>query len=353
MNETKLNRAHRKLIKIFIGTLLVLTANFGYAQKVTPNSNVREMAKKLFEAEDFENLDRLSLQYLSSHEKIPNGMWKLSELYDGIDSAMSTPPNINTYAEIDKHWNSIQKRLDRWLKKTPSSMMANTLKSIAYTNQGWSYRGTGFSSSVNQDAWVLFNEFIQKAKLNLLSVKSFATKDPNWYCAMFVIAKVEGWSDEQFFELLNEGIAKHPNYYQIYNYASSRFLPQWGGSIDDVERFAKLSAENSTTEEGRSFYARVLWSAYQSHLPASFIKNKNIWLLMKSSFDELVNMYPDPWNLYAYARFSCMAGDRENLKRVIGLIGPAAEIDRVAGPPLNPWGKDFFLKCVAWIDAPL
>lgn len=336
--------------RIIIASILVLISPFGYAQKASPESDVRDEAKQLFNQGRFEDLNRLSLKYLSSQEKLANGIWKFSEIYEGIDLAMSPPDHLKSIAELDKHWNSIQRKLDRWLQISRSSAIANISKSHAYTSQAWSYRGTGLSGSVKEDSWTLFRQNIEKSKLNLLSIRNIAIKDPYWYCEMIVVGKAEGWGNDDFFKIFNEGVARHPTFYPLYSYASSKLLPQWGGSIEEIVKFAAFAAENSKNKEGKSFYARVLWSAYQSRLPDSFIKNEKTWLSMKSSFNDLIATYPDPWNLYAYARFSCMAGDRENLKRIIDLIGKSDEDDQDIGPPVNPWGKDYFSKCRIWAN---
>jgi hypothetical protein len=198
---------------------------------------------------------------------------------------------------------------------------------------------------------MIFNRYIEKSKENLILIQSKATIDPYWYCEMLVVAKAQGWGNENFFKIFNEGILKHPNFYPLYSYASSKLLPQWGGSVEAIESFAEFSAKSPKNRDGESFYARVLWSAYQSRLPNSFVKNERTWLRMKASFDYLIKVYPDAWNLYSYARFSCMAGDRMNLKRIVSLIGGAEEIDRYANPEVNPWGKNFYSQCVDWVGA--
>lgn len=59
-----------------------------------------------------------------------------------------------------------------------------------------------------------------------------------------------------------------------------------------------------------------------------FVNGQADWKRMKSSFDELILKYPDPWNYNNYARFACMAQDfltmRELDKKIAGNPIPIA-----------------------------
>ena len=63
------------------------------------------------------------------------------------------------------------------------------------------------------------------------------------------------------------------------------------------------------------------------------------WPRMRRGFERLTHDYPDRWNINAYAKFACVAGDARTLKQQLAKIGQA--------PILDLWGSmGFFSQCV-------
>ena len=62
------------------------------------------------------------------------------------------------------------------------------------------------------------------------------------------------------------------------------------------------------------------------------------WPRMKSGFEHIVKDHPDPWNLNNFAKFACMARDRDTLRGLMARIQPAV---------LAAWGNmGFYQSCV-------
>lgn len=89
-------------------------------------------------------------------------------------------------------------------------------------------------------------------------------------------------------------------------------MPWWGGSWEEIENLALWSVDQTKAEMGNSMYARIYWSVGQFTQVSNVFKDtKASWPRMKSGFEDLMKRNPNSlWNLNAYARFACDAGDK-------------------------------------------
>ena len=105
----------------------------------------------------------------------------------------------------------------------------------------------------------------------------------------------------------------------------SYYAPKWGGSAADIERFARWAVQRTRSTEGWGMYARIYWFAAQSQFgDRLFIDSWIEWPDMKKGIDDILSRYADDWNLANFAKFSCLAGDVEKTKELLGQMDEAA-----------------------------
>jgi hypothetical protein len=146
----------------------------------------------------------------------------------------------------------------------------------------------------------------------------------------------------QFESLLKEGLDRELYSYQTYSMALEYLLPKWHGDLVEIENFAQQAVSRTAREEGTSLYARIYWSAAQTQFGNElFAKSLAFWPKMKLGFEDVITRYPDAWNLNNYAKFSCLAGDKQKTPELITRIEGSVIADA--------WDPVFlFAQCRAW-----
>ncbi len=124
-------------------------------------------------------------------------------------------------------------------------------------------------------------------------------------------------SEETWEEAFEEAKREHPGRYTIYFDAVSS-APEIEGSLTSaavaVEQIAGALAE-IMGEDGDIGYARTWWAASnRSYIKYLFERRMVNWPRIRNGFYEMIEDYPDPWNVNSFAKFSCMVGDGETLR---------------------------------------
>jgi len=183
------------------------------------------------------------------------------------------------------------------------------------------YRGDGWGNTVRKEDWKLFRDTIEEARIYLQEHESLKYSDPQWFEQMLTIAKAQGWETEVFYKLLDEALATHPQFYEIYFRAINYLQPRWHGSIEEIEHFANYSVEKSKETEGKGMYARIYWYASQAEYGHDlFAKSKVRWDQMRLGIEDVISTYPDQWNVNNFAVFSCLANDADMTRKLIGMM---------------------------------
>lgn len=280
-------------------------------------AEISASVSKAFLQRDFDLLEVRSKEYRVTKSRTPSGIWKLTTLYVAIGDAISRTTNNNP-----NNFGLVEGIADEWVSKYPNSPTAHIVKGLVYYYRGYSYRGSGFSKTVDQSAWKPYYELVATAKSYLEESKSIASVDPAWYELMLMIGRAEGWKRAQFQATLDEALKREPLFYQTYFAALEYFLPKWGGSIEEVEQLARAAMKRTEKVEGKGLYARVYWYASQTQFQARLFMDSQVeWKTMRQGFDDVIAKYPDAWNLNNYAKFACIAQDAAKLNQLFNQIG--------------------------------
>jgi hypothetical protein len=99
------------------------------------------------------------------------------------------------------------------------------------------------------------------------------------------------------------------------------YTPRWHGSAEEIEAFARNAVERTKEKEGAGMYARIYWAASQSLFQGRLFENSNVrWEIMRKGIDDVLQKYPDQWNINNFALFSCLAKDKEMTQKLISMI---------------------------------
>lgn len=327
--------------------LCLLPVCLASAQASEPEDNqaIERHVLNLFEAEEFAELDRLAEKYRANETRTGAGHWKLTMFYSGLSSV--NPPcacdgaTTAAFREIE----SIEARYLRWIEQNPESTVARIAYASTLTDHAWLFRGTGLGSMVAPEAWAPFRDHLAKARRYLRDHKQNTRNDPQWYFVMLIVAKGENWSLLAFQRLVDEAVAAHPYYHEIYYKAVDYLLPQWHGNLALIEEFANFAVEKTREKDGAGMYARVYWYASWSRFGNGlFSETGVVWDKLAAGFDDILERYPDQWNINNFAYFACLAKDRERSSELIA---------RIEGPPIPAaWRYDdaAFGECQGWIS---
>jgi hypothetical protein len=220
---------------------------FDPATDVHALDNYRVAVAQLLKQEQFETLDCIADAARTGKTRFSGGALKLRNIFIGLDSPR---PGHPTQEDWKKHLHLIE----HWSDQNEHSSTARIALAEAYINYAWDARGEGFSDSVTQNGWKVFEERLNKAKSILDHSASLADKVSEWYVAMEMIARGEGWDLPRFRTLLDRAVAFDPEdqyYYRIY---AEVLQPKWMGQEGDAARYAEETANRIGGDSGDILY---------------------------------------------------------------------------------------------------
>jgi hypothetical protein len=238
---------------------------------------------------------------------------------------------LRTDIKNELFWDDAKSKADQWIEAYPNSPTAKLVKALVLEQYAWMHRGHGYASSVSKEGWEKFYSNIQAADKHLLESYEQASSDPEWYHRRCNTLNALSIAPENFLEVVNEGLERFPGYYQIYFCAMDYFAPRWHGDKETIEEFAKSSIEHSREQEGLGMYARIYWYASQTQYDWSLFTDSAVdWGMMSAGIDDVIQRYPDQWNIQNFAVFSCLAGDVEKTRNLISKFegGPIRRVWR-------------------------
>ena len=259
---------------------------------------------KLFWRQDFKRLNKLSDDYRKNEERTGSGLWKLTMFYRGVSGVLSTKQ-----ASPEK-WKKAFGISEAWIKQYPNSSAAHLSKAMLLQKYALKFRGGGWAKDVPDEAWAIINKYNEDARQYLLSTKEISSQDPQWYSEMIEVLRYTSDADKMFESVLQEGMKKHPGYYDMYFSAAFYLLPVWHGSKEKMEAFVSMVAEQTKDTEGMGLYARIYWHVGSIVDRKTLYSDYNVnWPKMKQGMFDVAKKYPDQWNINSFAFFSCLAQD--------------------------------------------
>jgi hypothetical protein len=269
------------------------------AQELAVRDTLTAQVKAAIDAEDFALLNRLEREHLTSRARTPSGVWLLGiyhavlqfQLADGLVKADGCDYRKAAF-------------VSRWAASDPTSPGPKITHAYLLQQQAWCYRGSGSATSVSEGNWAKFYQGLEASNAFMEANKAIAAKDPEFYAVQLTTYRGLNATDEIFRDLLTEAIDKEPDYHRTYFNAAQNYMPQWGGSYEQVDAFARFAAERTKRSEGLGMYARVIW--WLDSCNCKVIENVADWPMMKEAMRDVYARNPVGWNRDFFIKASCV-----------------------------------------------
>ncbi len=153
-------------------------------------------------------------------------------------------------------------------------------------------------------------------------------------------------------KVLAEGMARFPDYWELYYAAAALDTPAWGGSSGDLDALVDRALAGTRATERGAAYARIYGHigrlAYAGGLEL-FALTPAKCDRMAAAYRDYADAHPDPWVYSEFFFYACLAGDkasaqsafahlakgpmREDVWRIPGEYGVCAAWLKGEGPP--------------------
>lgn len=273
----------------------------------------REVSTALLN-DDFAKLEALATEYGDPAARTPSGLYKHSLFYGGVASVFDYARANDAVA-----WQQMDDRLEAWRDAYPASATARLARAQAHVARAWNYRGTCYAQCVDEAAWAPFREHIELARQALEEDKAIAATDPHWYHLMADVATAQQWDSERFSAFEAEALDHATGDYDTYFSLGQRHQPKWGGDAAGFEDYANRVVERTRATDGEGMYARLYWAMLGPETAGPYAID---WTRMQRGIDDVLERYPDPWNLNHFAAIACRNGHLEIAAPLIGRLDP-------------------------------
>lgn len=180
------------------------------------------------ESKQFVRLDQMADQFRSTKSRFPDGGWKLAAFYNSFHIELNSP---------DSWFEQSIVLVEKWRETNPTSVTAQVVLAKLWVDYALRARGTGYADQVNATAWPIFEKRIAKAWSIINEPVGRIADCPERYNTQLVLLKYFDAGDREVFaKLLKEAIEFEPEYYALYESASTYLLPQWGGEEGEWQK---------------------------------------------------------------------------------------------------------------------
>jgi hypothetical protein len=262
--------------------------------------------------ENFDALDCIANEARSEKTRLSGGIWKLHTIY----AAVERPEGHLTEADWEEHLS----HLDKWAAARPDSITARVALAGAYVSYAWDARGEGYSNTVTDSGWNLFNQRLSKARSILADAWNLSPRCPEWFVVLQDIAQGQGWDAGQEMSLLQQAISFEPEYYYYYRMHARFVLPQWYGARGDAAKFAEDSADHIGGKKGDILYFQIAVNLVCTCEDPEVLRMS--WERIQRGFAALTeNSGASPYNLNPFALMATRFHDPVAANEAIKQIG--------------------------------
>lgn len=279
---------------------------------------------ELWRQGDFASLERMGNELRTKKLKSSDGMWKLSEFYQGMGIIGSG----------DAGFKAAEQQVKVWLTKYPESVTAPIAQARILFNHAWFFRGSYYANTITDNGQAKFTKYLAEANDVLEKSKARCSICPEWYLTMLGVGQGQGWDKAKFDQIFEEGVKLAPDFYELYFARATSLLPRWYGKEGDWQAFAEAQAK----AYGAEIYPRIVWSLEKNYPDTLFTDGAVSWPQMKAGFKKMLTDYPDSnWNLNSFCKHACLAGDRATAKQLFERIGPRRHSVLWTQTDFNKW----------------
>lgn len=278
--------------------------------------------------EQLDALESAASKFRSKNAKTANGESKLGLLYDSI--------------VVDPQDPRLDLFLDRWFARWPQSPTPYIIKSHVLLLDAVGARSLRSLHFDQAQSVQLPADKLRSLQKYLETHKKLARIDPHWFVLAAHTARLAQTGEMAFTALITEGLSQHPTYTAIYDAGTDYFMPGRTGDPSSLEKWASQLSSQTGLVDAQGAYARVYWHAFLFGERGKIFQRAVIdWRKFKLSSASLLQADPSPQNFARMTLMSCIAGDRQETKRLFA----------VSSEPLSfyPWsGNEERDICLKW-----
>ncbi|WP_107496872.1 hypothetical protein [Thalassobius sp. I31.1] len=326
----------RKIIAPLLLILGLISALPAFSQEQQTRIKMNIDVSRLFLASDFDTLEKMAEDYRSTDARSPSGLQMLNLFYASFHQAVRT--------ELRRNGNTIEPlalRSDAWFAAYPESPTSAITTAIILSQHALQFaelHPEQFTESTINGSYL---EWLYKADTFLLETKDFVAIDPYWYTQRADVLNRISAPDDVYHPNLREGLDRHPTFYQLYFAAFNRMRSTLESHAPHLEFFANFAVSNSRLRDSDGLYARMYWYAAQAHYGDRLFEDTSIsWDKMRDGIYDVLEDYPDQWNIQHFARFACLAGDAETTRQLMSQM--------TVIPIPGAWPGNSLLNCRLW-----
>lgn len=266
----------------------------------------------------FDELEQIAADLRTSKARFPGGAWKLERFYEG-----ASYPSGDMKTESELNWGTQLDQLHRWVAAKPNSLAAHLALGKALLGYGWHARGEGYANTITEEGGRLFGERVDQAEKALADVSEMRASDPAWYSAMLEIGVSQGWRQQDFDRVFEEGVAVEPLYYYLYFEKARYLMPRWYGQAGDDERFMDESFRRLGGKEGSAMYYLIGECLFPYYPYRTIVTDSKIcWETMKEGYFSLESLYGiSVTRMNWMAKISGVAGEKPMCKWLFARLG--------------------------------
>lgn len=280
-----------------------------------------EVREKFYQ-EQFLWLDAEAKRLRSSKERLHDGAWKLYILYAAVGN-----PNYSGEPG-EEVWQRYLSLLRKWVQLQPDSVTARVAMGEFFVNYGWHARGNGYSSTVTQEGWRLFETRLGEAEQALAAARSLPERCPHWYQPALRIAQATGWDLRSFNQVFDEAVNMEPDYYYFYRVKAMYLLPRWHGQPGDWEKFTEEASNKLGGERGDMIFFLTYTYMLSFHDLTFMNQHHDAWPRLLAGFRALEKRFGRSMDRANEACFlASSVGDFKVAKELFLRIGDKPDLD--------------------------
>jgi hypothetical protein len=298
-------------------------------------------ATRHIQAEDFDWIEAKRAELFASQELDADGEPQLIWLHYGIAYGFKHLPSGERQS-----WALAEQSIDRWQKSRPDSLAAKLAKIAIRIDRAWQNRGGASAQTTNPAALANFKKELLLARAELDALEKFAKKDPYWFLLQGELAAPLMASEEKVGALMARAAKTYPAYHEVLSHAVLSHTPQWGGSPDSLERYARRVSAAGPAKNREIVYAKVYMSASTQGYRGIFLQTKADWPTVKAGWEKITAAHPSQSNIQSFLKMACLAVDKETARAQFKKINIETPfIGRI-------WTVENFKSCLHWARSP-
>ncbi len=275
---------------------------------------VADEARGKLVARDWDGIDSLANKYRTSKDALPDGLWKLEAVYQGLQIE---------YTATGEQWEGHIKALTEYAKAKPNSISARVAVADNFVRLAWKARGGGTAQTVTQIGWKLFGERLRQASATLENARKLDQKCPYFWNVLLDVARGLSYEKPQFERLYVEASQLYPNHATHTTLKLQYLLPRWNGVPGELEAFLASSVSKMNSEEGDVYYAQVCWHFQNLRsIRNAFRESRLSWERADRGYAALEKRFPSSVRLKNIRAFmAVMGGSPEAAKEAVKNLG--------------------------------